>query len=368
MKVRLALVATVVAAVFGAVMPAMSSAAGAAPVKPPARSHVTRLGGQHLSKSHRKSSRLRAHTAAVWSVTLTPSYTDLWPTQSVTLTATANQDVGPTPYYIEIYSRTFGGGPAASCGDGTTCTLSLHGSNYLTLDGSPYYAVISQSSTSQVNVQATSTNATVDYHHIDVSVSANPTTVPLGGTATVTATTSTDVGPSPYFTEIFDATTGTRVAVCGSGTTCTANVSHNAATWFTTDRYVAYVSDYSPSYPPSGIVTTSPQTSYVTWSNSGWRLALTAPSVTPGPETVTATANGDVGPTLYYISIFDETTGSFVGNCGTGTSCSVSWTPPGGPQSQQLIAFIGDARQTLPPGIPVASSNVVSTFYSPIIP
>jgi hypothetical protein len=44
--------------------------------------------------------------------------------QSVTLTATTNVDVGPTPYYITIYSETTGA-ELAVCGFGTTCTATV---------------------------------------------------------------------------------------------------------------------------------------------------------------------------------------------------------------------------------------------------
>lgn len=44
--------------------------------------------------------------------------------QPVTLTATTNADVGPTPYYITIYSETTGA-ELATCGFGTTCTATV---------------------------------------------------------------------------------------------------------------------------------------------------------------------------------------------------------------------------------------------------
>jgi hypothetical protein len=44
--------------------------------------------------------------------------------QSVTLTATTNANVGPTPYYITIYSETTGA-ELAVCGFGTTCTATV---------------------------------------------------------------------------------------------------------------------------------------------------------------------------------------------------------------------------------------------------
>jgi hypothetical protein len=44
--------------------------------------------------------------------------------QPVTLTATSNADVGPTPYYITLYSETTGA-QVAICGFGTTCTATV---------------------------------------------------------------------------------------------------------------------------------------------------------------------------------------------------------------------------------------------------
>jgi hypothetical protein len=44
--------------------------------------------------------------------------------QPVTLIATTNTDVGPTPYYITIYSETTGA-EVAVCGYGTTCTATV---------------------------------------------------------------------------------------------------------------------------------------------------------------------------------------------------------------------------------------------------
>jgi hypothetical protein len=44
--------------------------------------------------------------------------------QPVTLTATTNSDVGPTPYYITIYSETTGA-LLATCGFGSTCTATV---------------------------------------------------------------------------------------------------------------------------------------------------------------------------------------------------------------------------------------------------
>src|SRR5262249_7919122 len=53
---------------------------------------------------------------------------------------------------------------------------------------------------------------------------------------------------------IVDATANAVVAVCGSGTSCSAAVSQPAAT---THAYVAYVALFPNSLPPSGIQATS---------------------------------------------------------------------------------------------------------------
>src|SRR4030088_1502649 len=62
--------------------------------------------------------------AVAWSVSLAASSTSLWPTQYTTLTATANQDVGPTPYYLSILDSSTGN-YIAICGSGTTCSASV---------------------------------------------------------------------------------------------------------------------------------------------------------------------------------------------------------------------------------------------------
>ena len=63
----------------------------------------------------------------------------------------------------------------------------------------------------------------------------------IGGTAVLTASSAYDVGPTPYYIEIFDQTTGARVAICGSGTSCSGSASYSYAT---THTYVAYVARY----------------------------------------------------------------------------------------------------------------------------
>jgi hypothetical protein len=155
-------------------------------------------------------------------------------------------------------------------------------------------------------------------------------------------------------------TTSTRVAVCGYGTTCSATVSQAAAA---THEYVAYLSADSAAYPPPSIQETS-LLSFVTWSNLGWRVSLSAPAATFGSETVTAYADGNVGPTPYYIEIFNEN-GALLALCGSGSTCSATFTPSYA--GSNLVAFISGYSTAFPPSPVVASSNVATTYLR-IIP
>ena len=58
--------------------------------------------------------------ALPWAVTLTANASAVLPGTTVTLTATANQEVGSTPYYIIIKDNT--GAILGRCGTGTTCS------------------------------------------------------------------------------------------------------------------------------------------------------------------------------------------------------------------------------------------------------
>lgn len=290
-----------------------------------------------------------------WSVTLTASPTTLWPTQYSTLTATASQDVGPTPEYIYIYDEE-AGAVVAKCGTGTTCSVAL-------THNTPYYgyfvAYISDGTdTTGARGLAYSPTGTVDWESVGLTLSSSANTLAVGASATLTSTSSQNVGPSPFWTEIWDTTTGTELAICGSGTTCSATVSQSVAT---THSYVATLSSSSSTYPPANLQTTSP-TEWVTWTNDGYVISLSAPAITVnGPETVTATTNVNVGPTPYYIEIFNEN-GTRIASCGSGTTCSVSYTPASGTGSN-LVAFISSSSTAYPPTNIQASSNTVTSTY-----
>jgi hypothetical protein len=97
-------------------------------------------------------------------------------------------------------------------------------------------------------------------------------------------------------------------------------------------------------------------------AGNGFTVSLAASTTEPyvgAPVTLTATANTDVGPTPYYITIYDETTGARLAVCGTGSTCSatVTETTPG---AQEFAAFIGDdVPGSGAPGFTLVSSNDV---------
>jgi hypothetical protein len=340
-----------VAAPHVAAPPAAARAGKPVPVRPPS-SPGAGLGAAIPAKPHgARASQPRPLTA--WTVTLTASPNWLWPTQYSTLTATASMNVGPTPYYLRIYDET-AHAYVVTCATGTTCSTAV---TEPTPQAHHFIAVVSDASAAYPpgSVQATSSDAGVTWQGVSLSLSAGPTTLPVGSAATLTATTSADIGPSPFWTEIFDLTTHTRVGVCGFGTSCSAVVSQGVAT---THEYVAYLSANSAAYPPPSIQETSAD-SFITWSNLGWRVSLSAPAGTFGSETVTATANANVGPTPYYIEIFDEN-GTRLAECPSGSTCSVNFTPSY--FGSRLVAFVSAYSTTLPPAGIVASSNVVTTF------
>lgn len=319
---------------------------GLAPDKPSPVRPATTSGTQ--AKPPRTSEMV---TTSSWSVSLSATSTYLWPTQYTTLTATANQDVGPTPYYIRIFDSsayTY----IATCGSGTTCSATVTKSTVM-LDG--FTARVELIGGPSV---ATSLSRDVYWHGAQLALSASPTTLAVGGTTTVTATTALDVGPSPLYIEIFDATNGTLLRQCGVGTSCSTQVSQSGAT---THAYQAFLSKSSATFPPAGLIETS-STSFVTWSNNGWHLFLSQPPVSyNSPVTVTATSTVDVGPTPYYIQIFNEN-GTRLAVCGSGVTCSVTFWPT--QTKTYLVAFVSSYSTSLPPAMAQASSNVVvATYY-----
>jgi hypothetical protein len=306
-----------------------------------------------------------AGAADAWSVGLTANATMLWPTQYVTLTATSNMDVGPTPYYLRIYD-VYDGTYVGSCGAGTTCSLA-------TTQTVPvvhlYRAVVSDgSATVPPAVQvATSIDVSVDWRtlvdNLQLKLAAQPSTSSVGAQVTLTATAAEDVGPSPFYFLLFDATTLTFLGRCGFGMSCSITVSQPAAA---THMYAAYVGastvdTYPTGQQPHYVVATAGFV-YATWADTGWTVALTASTVTDNSQTLTASTKIDVGPTPYYIEIFALPFNHLIAVCGSGTSCTA--TVPVDYLATDVQAFVMTYATSAFPfpatAVVQASSNVVN--------
>ena len=291
-------------------------------------------------------------SALVLTAGLGANPTNLWPTQFSTLTATASIDVGPTPYYLRIRENATGA-LLISCGTGSSCATSVTQPTDISVS---YIATIEDF---PGNVQAVSQVAVVNWFAASLNLATSATTLPVGGIATLTATASRDVGPSPFYIEIFDATTATRLQTCGSGISCGVSVSQAAAT---THAYQAFLSPASGVFPPPGAQRVT-AVDYVTWANSGLSVSLSNPVFTGTfTQQVTATASIDVGPTPYWIEIFDQTHGTRVAVCGFGTTCTAT-IPASTSSNVELVAFISANSTALPPDNAQAASNIVFSLF-----
>jgi hypothetical protein len=275
------------------------------------------------------------------------------PGAGVTLTVYANTDVGPTPWYLEIFDQSTGGA-VAICASGSSCSVSVSQS-YATTHSYVGYASGYGTSNPPPSVQATSNSVAVTW--LAVSLGVSTTVLVPGGTTTLTAYANTDVGPSPYYIEIFDSTTGTRVAVCGSGSSCSTNVTQSSST---IRNYVAYIALSGTTNPPPSVQVTS-NTVLVTWL--GVSLSANPTILAPGgTTTLTASASQDVGPTPYYIEIFDHTTFALLATCATGITCSTSVSQSSG-TIHNFIAYISTYGTSDPPSNTRATSNVATVTW-----
>jgi hypothetical protein len=185
------------------------------------------------------------------------------------------------------------------------------------------------------------------------SITVSARDVSPGTGVTVTATTSMDVGPTPYYTQIYDMTTGARIAVCGSGTVCSQTTSYQYPHF---GRFEAFVGDNSYSPPPPNTQGGGSGEADVAWNAIDVTLSglVVFPSSTQYGFVLTANSAVDVGPTPYYIEIFNITTGAEVASCGSGTSCSGSQVLPMGP-TYIFQAFVTNSTTTVPTSFQGAS-------------
>jgi hypothetical protein len=267
---------------------------------------------------------------------------------SVTLTATANQDLGPTPYFYSIVDTTTGV-PIAQSGSGRVLTATVSQS-----------AAITKRYTAQIDVhghgplQSVSAPQVVSWSTPNANApqvtSVSPISGPSTGSTTVTVNGSGFVAGA---TVSFGGVAATAVNVTSPSTLTAAAPPMAAGSAGTVDVTVTTANGTS-------VVSAADQFSYVLASN-GFAVTLAATDANPavgGAATLTATANQDVGPTPYGLSIVDTSTGSVVAHTGSGTTvrATVSQTLA---MSRRYVAQID--KSSAPP-LQASSTPVVVTW------
>jgi hypothetical protein len=93
-----------------------------------------------------------------------------------------------------------------------------------------------------------------------------------------------------------------------------------------------------------------------------WNLCLDAE-----PDgSLTAWSLWDIGPTPYYISVFNETTGTRLARCGSGSSCRTSsYIGPPLQRCYTYVAFVGGSGASIPPS-PVQRTSARFTKCNPL--
>jgi hypothetical protein len=172
-----------------------------------------------------------------------------------TLTAYPGFDVTKTPYDIEIYDVTTGVRVGQPCPTGATCSRSVAYS-YATTHTYIAYVALNGATNPPPAVQNNSNPVTIVWRNL--LVLNGPEAVFNNAAANLTATSAIDVSfPYLYDIEIYDVTTGTRVAGCLSGTTCPVPVNYPTLCTPTTHTFIAYIAANSTTLPPPQIQATS---------------------------------------------------------------------------------------------------------------
>jgi hypothetical protein len=105
-----------------------------------------------------------------------------------------------------------------------------------------------------------------------ISLATSSPSEPIGQPVTLTATTNTDVGPTPYYITIYSETTGAELAVCGDGTTCSATVTQNVSGTQTFESFVG--DDVSGNGHPGFALVASQDVSVNWWFILRWPIRI----------------------------------------------------------------------------------------------
>jgi len=284
-----------------------------------------------------------AHSSSVrvawldWNLQLSTNKTEVTPGTAVKLSASATGAIDFSRYDLAILDST-SYRVVKDCGHSASCTVQL---SQKTEQQDKYFARVSDA---RMNV-AESTPVTVAWAFTrHVALKVDWSSVGAGSTVHLTATTNRTVDGSPYPIMIADST-GSQIAVCREGRTCTADVTQSQAI---SERYVATIGNVAHS---AGVP--------VVWND--WGLQLTADQTriqAGGTVTLSAQANSAIDFARYDLSIVETATSQTVKDCGHTSSCTTQLSRQA-EEGDNFAVHVADAN-----GEDIADSDPVTVSWT----
>jgi len=145
----------------------------------------------------------------------------------------------------------------------------------------------------------------------------NPLHPEPGQSVTMTATTNIDVGPTPYYIDIYDTTTAQLVTWCDSGTSCSLTVTENSPVAPGSVGWVAFIADLAPTLTPPDVQAES-DPFQPCWL---YPLQVTTYTYDPWDMSTTTVTGGAPISAPWYVELWDLTTDQLVAACSWGSSC-----------------------------------------------
>jgi hypothetical protein len=324
------------------------------------KAYVGYLNGTHVQAT---SSSIPV-TWQAWSVKLTASSgTSVGTGTTVALTATADMPIElDNNYELFLIIRDSGGNVLAECITGTTCAAGVESN---TAANHSYNAIATQSSDGSCCTLATSSLA-VTWGSWSVGLTAsladgtvvNGYSVTVGSVVTLTAQSNDSVSGSPYDLAFLDDSDNV-IYWCNAGNTCVTTVTIGSGT-HVYKGVLAKLALVDGSYIVNGVPLELDAVGVTGMPAFTVKLKASATHATAGTlVTLTATANQDVGPSVYDIMILDSK-GMPACKLGSGTTCSTSVGLFGVAGSYTYRAVIGDDYLVSPQAISAPVTVVIN--------
>lgn len=158
----------------------------------------------------------------------------------------------------------------------------------------------------------------------------------------LTARANIDVGSTPYYIRIWDVETGTYLANCKTGSSCSVSVTRPNVDL---TSFTAVISDLIN--PPVASASTQ-----VYWHVSGVKLTQSATTLAVGATaTLTAMTDSDILSSPFYVQLYDDTTSTLLQSCGGGTQCSVTVSQATATTHAYRACFSGFGASMPPPNL-----------------